>query len=116
MDVTSATIFTIVNTVVSLCPILIHMTGIYLLRQINSLEPTQKLYLIHMSAVEILFAFFQDVLLNLKTFAEDDTWFQYTSFASHIVGFWWCNIMIMLTVDRFLHVYLNIKYEPEDVC
>ena len=32
------------------------------------------------------------------------------SLASNGIGFAWCHIMIILTIDRFLHIHLNIKY------
>ena len=102
---------TVINTLLSIFPIIFHVIGIYLLKQPNQLEDNQKLYLIHMSIIEIMFSIIQFILLNLKVFLTDVIYFQYTSFISHAVGFSWSNVLIMLTFDRFLHVYLNIKYQ-----
>ena len=101
----------VINTLLSIFPIILHVIGIYLLRQLNSLQCNQKLYLIHISIIEILYCIIQCILLNLKVFLTDVIYFQYTSFISHAVGFSWSNVLIMLTFDRFLHVYLNIKYQ-----
>ena len=111
IDSTSASVFAIVNTVISVCPIILHGIGIHLLRHINLMETSQKRYLTNLSLVETLFALAQDVLVNVRTFVREEIWFQYIQLLAHVVGFWWCDVMIMLTIDRLLHVYLNIKYD-----
>ena len=54
--------------------------------------------------------FIQDVMVLLNAYTPTSDARKYTSVVANSVGFAWSHVLIMLTVDRFLHVFLNIKY------
>ena len=97
-------------TIFSGFAILLHVLGLYLLHKPNSLEVNQKLYLIQMSILEILLIVCQNITIYLKIFVKNTVFHEYASLVSYAVGLSWNNVLIMLTFDRFLQVYLNIKY------
>ena len=97
-------------TILSVFAILLHILGLYLLHKPNPLEVNQKLYLIQMSILEIMLVACQNITIYLKIFVNNSSYQGYASLITYAVGLSWNNIMIMLTVDRFLQVYLNIKY------
>ena len=97
-------------TILSAFAILLHALGLYLLHKPNSLEVNQKLYLIQMSILEILLIVCQNITIYSKIFVKNTLFHEYASLISYAVGLSWNNVLIMLTFDRFLQVYLNIKY------
>lgn len=105
---TTILVLTIINSLLTVVPIVLHGIGIHLLRNSTSQVIFQKHYLMHMSVVEVVFAFIQLLLIIWKVIIKD--WFRYASMVSLAIGFIWSNILIMLTIDRFLQVHLNIRY------
>lgn len=99
------------NTVFTIVPVVLHSIGIHLLRNVSSLCPIETLYLIHMSIAELVFCFWDAVLIVSHAFAPDSDFYSYNQFLSHGNGFAWCFILIALTIDRFFRVFLNIKYD-----
>lgn len=88
--------------------IFLHALGIYLLTKPNTLPSNQKLYLINISAAEIAIQIFQTVMLNVMKYPpiyNELTMFQY--YFNCLV---WICILNLLTIDRFLAIFLNIKY------
>ena len=104
-------VLSVTLTILSIIAIGLHTLGIYLLRQPNSLQTNQKLYLTHLSILEILMVTTQNTALYLKLFVTNSMFYEYALFIMYAVGFTWNHVLIMLTFDRFLQVYLNIKYQ-----
>jgi hypothetical protein len=103
-------ILSIVLAIFSVISILLHVLGIYFLHQPNSLETNQTLYLIHMSILEISFVVWQNITIYVKVFVNNSAIHEYIHLSWCAVGFSWNNLLIMLTFDRFLQVYLNLTY------
>ena len=103
-------ILLIAQTIFSVIAIILHGLGLYLLHRPNPIEVNQKLYLGNMSILEILMILFQNITIYLDTFNRNPVFQEYALWILFAVGFSWNNVLIMLTFDRFLQVYLNIKY------
>ena len=103
-------ILSIALIIFSVFAILVHILGLYLLRQPNPLEVNQKLYLTHMSILEISIVLCQNISISFSIFKRNSAFDEYAHLILYSVGFSWSNVLIMLTFDRFLQVYLNIKY------
>lgn len=101
------------QSIFSLISISFHIVGLILLRQTTSSQVNQKIYLIHLSIIEIIFLTSHNAPLYLKIVHPNETIAYYYVGLSIIVGIAlpWYNLLIAITVDRFLQVYLNIKYE-----
>lgn len=102
-------IFSIIQTILCIIPTVLHLFGIYWIQKSRHIDANQKHYISHISLLEIVIMICQNIFVYLKVYGYDVTYY-YVSLFSAAVGFVWNNILIMLTVDRFLQVYLNIKY------
>ena len=92
-------------------PVLFHILGIYLLHKTNSIQENQILYLTNISVVEILFMICQNIPLALRLYEINILIFEYVAIAYlSMLRIPWYNIMMALTVDRLLEVFLNIRY------
>ena len=49
--------------------------------------------------------------MQLNILVEDQTFYDYAEYVHVAINCTWYNVLIALTVDRFLEVWLNIKYE-----
>lgn len=92
-------------------PALMHLVSIRVLYKAkHRLQMSQRMYLIHLSISEFLTCFIGIIkrigkIYNYKVFA-----FQVHIGQAGIASFVYYFIMISLTLDRFLEVYLNIRY------
>lgn len=104
-----ATVFAVLYTI----PFCLHVVGIYLLLRVNRrsfVNATQRVYLINFSAAEILLCKCKVLhrVLFVRNYKEAATYIE-TVQTSGV--FLYCMlIMILLTVDRFLEVYLSLQY------
>ena len=103
----------IIQTVFSIIPITLHIIGIYLLRKISSYPRNQKLYLIHLSIMEILFIVINNnILVYLKIFEAVPVFTSYIPVSVLcLIAVPWCIIEMLLILDRLAQVCLNIKYD-----
>ena len=103
---------TIMQTTLSLFPITLHILGIYLLHQPNTFHENQRLYLTNLSFAELLFLLPLNILPYLRILETSVTLYDYIALFA-ICGFAvpWLTMTIALTIDRFMQVYLNIKYD-----
>jgi len=108
MTVLSIAIF---QTSLSIISIGFHLIGIWMLRQPNSFQTNQKIYLIQISISEISFLTLQNVILYMKLLRAYELYFDYLSLLLCGVAIAWIYIMTSMTVDRYLQVFLNIKYD-----
>ena len=82
--------------------------GIYLLKLPSSYQKHQRRYLLHMSILELVYELVSVVLIY--------TWFyevnvhKYMVLLVYSISLSWIALLILLTLDRFLEVRLNIKY------
>lgn len=102
----------VLQSLFSCIPLCLHVIGIHLLRSTNSYERNQKMYLVQLSILEIIFLICNNnILLYIKVYYDE---FQFTAFISLflccVIGITWTLIVMFLTLDRFAQVYLNIKY------
>ena len=94
-------------------PVILHTVGLYMLftTRITRLASNQKIYLINISASELSICFLKIAhrLLSLN----DQPWLAFKLWTIQTSGCFMAYIlfMILLSVDRFLEVYLNIKYQ-----
>ena len=91
----------------------LHCIGFWALWNVKQRNPylvTQRLYLLHLSLSENTHSFFLG-LYYILTIYERPKWANYAFICAGGGAFiWYLSIMIMLTVDRFLTVYLNVRY------
>ena len=52
----------------------------------------------------------QVIIVKTNVHVPGSVFDKYSLFVCSVAGLVWCHVFIMLTVDRFLRVYLNIKY------
>ena len=100
------------QTVLSLIAIIFHIAGLLALRQTSSTQVNQKVYLIHLSVMEIVFLTSHNIPLYMKLTNVNQEVVYCTGLAViTAVAIPWYNLLLALTIDRFLQVYLNIKYQ-----
>ena len=91
----------------------LHCVGFWALWNVKQTNPyliTQRLYLLHLSLSENCHSFFLG-LYYLLTIYNKLKWANYAFICAGGGAFiWYLSIMIMLTVDRFLTVFLNVRY------
>ena len=91
----------------------LHCVGFWALWNVKQTNPyliTQRLYLLHLSLSENVHSFFLGVYYTLTIYGKPK-WANYAFICAGGGAFiWYLLIMIMLTVDRFLTVYLNVRY------
>lgn len=104
---------TIALTLFYAIPLVVHTLGIYLLLKVKKnrfYNPTQRIYLINLSISEILVCVLKMLhrvffLFGYKKISDYIDILQTSGAFLHYML-----IMCLLTVDRFLEVYLNLKY------
>ena len=106
--------YVIVN--LSLCTVasILHSFGFFVLWKVKQKNPylaTQRLYLMHLSVSENIYSIFYGLYFVFDLTFENSTW---KTVIYIIAGggayVWYLLILIMLTIDRFLTVYFNIRY------
>ena len=112
IDTSIIVLISVCRSMFAFIPIVLHIIGIGLLWKPNTFQQNQKIYLTHVSVIEILFMLSQNVALYMKLFRADPMAYEYVSlFILCILSIPWCNLRIALTIDRYMEVRLNIKYE-----
>lgn len=101
----------IVPTILGIIPIMLHTVGIYLLLKTSSVQWNQKIYLLNLSVLEVVFELLQHLRLFLLVYSDKSTHILVSIFTFSAVIVTLANLIIMLTIDRLLEVYLNIKYK-----
>lgn len=90
-------------------PCALHLTGIYLLyysRRFHQVGRNQYLYVLNLSIVEFIYC-----LVFVCANAVSGEHEQYLKmFRQSFMYTWFSLIMICLTLDRFLEIYLNLRY------
>eukprot|EP00111_Clytia_hemisphaerica_P023526 TCONS_00069324-protein len=75
------------------------------------LSPQQRLYLINISVIELGFCF-SGIIVRASHLAGTNTLNYYIAIMTGCgLGLWYFLVMVLLTVDRFLAVYLDIHYD-----
>jgi len=94
--------------------LVIHLIGLILLIQIKSshrLTTFQYVCLINLSIIEIYFCVSGIAIRVSHLFGSQTLNYYVTVFTGCGFGLWYFSTMVLLTVDRFLAVYLNIHYK-----
>ena len=103
----------ILNVFLSFLASFLHCVGFWALWNVKQTNPyliTQRLYLLHLSLSENCHSFFLGLYFILSKYNKPK-WANYAFICFGGGAFiWYLSIMIMLTVDRFLTVYLNVRY------
>ena len=103
----------ILKVLLSFIASFLHCVGFWALWNVKQTNPfliTQRLYLLHLSLSENCHSFFLGLYLILSKY-DKPKWANYAFICSAGGAFiWYLSIMIMLTVDRFLTVFLNVRY------
>ena len=103
----------IIKVFLSFTASLLHSVGFWALWHVKQTNPyliTQRLYLLHLSLAENVHSLFIGLYFILKIY-EQPKWANYAFICFGGGAFiWYLSIMIMLTIDRFLTVYLNVRY------
>ena len=100
-----------IRTFFSLVTLSLHIVGIYLLSKPNTYQKHQKIYLTNISVLEILFLMTSLAQAYFRYFKCDDCYMYAGIFFLAFIMVSWHNAMIVLTIDRYLEIRLNIKYE-----
>ena len=91
----------------------LHCVGFWALWNVKQTNPyliTQRLYLLHLSLSENVHSLFLALHFILRIY-DQPKWANYAFICFGGGAFiWYLSIMIMLTIDRFLTVYLNVRY------
>ena len=88
----------------------LHAVGLYFLFISKSIAKNQKLFLTNLSLIEMI-ALVSVVISQLPDVYENEQlWLCNTAIQLGWIGITWFFIVVNLTVDRFLEVWLNIKY------
>ena len=103
-------VFITFQILISVVVIVFNGIGIYLLQQPNTFQYNQKLYLFNLSLIKTLLLFAQNVplflyMMNVRHEVIECMWL--TIICLLVVP--WCNVLLMLTVDRFIQVY-NLNF------
>lgn len=112
---TESLIPNLVNIGVRLIPISLHLLGIYLLSIVpkQNINATQRLLLLNLSIVTVSFLFCT-WLASLVHVLIPSNHFEFLEYISLVqltgFSFVYYLAMICITADRFLEMYLNIKY------
>ncbi|XP_066930787.1 adrenocorticotropic hormone receptor-like [Clytia hemisphaerica] len=110
--------YLIVESTLFFTAIVLHVIAIFILRKTNEdfiFTKVQKIFLINLSINEI-FSSFSHCLgkVAIVYFPEQRTGSKYYIFFEITMGtllpIWYMLIMLVITVDRFLAVYLNLRY------
>ena len=102
-----------ISIVVRLVPMILHAFGLYLLVTVPSLniKPNQMLLIMNLSVIEILLVFCSWIESLLRIILPHVTGFVYVDIVKATgVCFVYLATMTLITIDRFLEVYLNIRY------
>ena len=103
----------ILKVILSFIASSLHCVGFWALWHVKQTNPyliTQRLYLLHLSLSENVHSFFLG-LYYILTICDQPKWANYAFICAGGGAFiWYLSIMIMLTFDRFLTVYWNVRY------
>eukprot|EP00493_Phyllostaurus_siculus_P023707 UN24043 len=110
MDTVEVVGATVVVSLFGLLVATVHIFALYLLHKTETLQSNQKLYLVHISALEVIIIALSLLTLYVNIWVNDTQVQEYSYLAMVSVTFPWMYILTMFTVDRFLQVYLNLKY------
>ena len=103
----------ILKVFLSLTASFLHCVGFWALWHVKQTNPyliTQRLYLLHLSLAENVHSLCFSLHFIFKIY-EQPKWSNYAFICAGGGAFiWHLSIMTMLTVDRFLTVYLNVRY------
>lgn len=103
----------IVLTILNVLIIFFHGCGIWILLRLKNsdISYSQRILIITLSVSEILFGFNKLIShLILKRYQYDYAYKVTTMFSLTMVSFLYFAAMILITLDRFLEFYLNVKY------
>lgn len=105
-------IMCLIQSMFSIMSITMHCIGIFLLKD-SSYAHTQKIYLVQLSILEILFMLVNNnVLLYVQITNVMDSDIVYLPlFILTLIAVPWCITLILLTIDRFAQIWCNIKYK-----
>lgn len=100
-----------VRHIIFLLPLTLHVIGLYLLYQCKK-SPlwscNQFLHIVTLNGIEVVWSF----SVVIRTFIEGSTANVFLKLYVVLPCFMWLVfVMILISVDRFLEVYLNIKYK-----
>ena len=103
----------LLQTLYTVAPLTLHIAGVHLIKKCSTYPPQQRLYLIQISIIEIIFLLINnDCLVYMEVYQFLPRMASYLQlFIKASLAIPWCNVMIFLTVDRVAQVWLNIKYE-----
>ena len=96
--------------------ILLHALAVFVIRRTNEdavFTEIQKIYLINLSLVEVLLSLTQMISKSFNFFREmSGSRFEFIFELLHASFFsvWYMLIMVLISFDRFLVVYLNLRY------
>lgn len=104
-----------ISTFLSFFAVSLHTIGIYLLSKDRTSRHNQGRYLTHLSLTEIILTLNQQVFVHvsctdLNNFTNRTTYDISTIFQTCCVIPLWIYLLVLLTYDRFLEIWLNIKY------
>lgn len=119
MDIIETILVTVLIIMIAI-NILLHSLGIYLLQTLNTRneDAAQDTFIIHLSIQEILSNFFAIIIIIIKYVDFDDSivnsvdyFVEYLFIVDHtILTIPFYLLMICIIMDKFLEIYLNIKY------
>ena len=104
MDTVEVAGATIVVTLFGLLVASVHMFALYLLHKTETLQSNQKLYLVHISTLEVIIITLSLCTLYVNIWVNDTQVQEYSYLTMVSVTFPWMYILTMFTVDRFLQV------------
>ena len=104
--------FACIQTIVTIIVISFNLIGLYLLHKPNTYEYSQKVCLMQLSIIKVVFLIAQNIPFLLDVCDVDPTvttqvWL--LIFCALVVP--WCNIMFVLTTDHFIQVVLNTRQQ-----
>lgn len=89
--------------------IALHVLGIYLLCSTNRVKENQRIFLINLSVFEIAMMCAQ-VIHSVSHIVHETELTIYSSITMCALALSWATGLMLMTIDRFLEVKLNIKY------
>ena len=92
---------------------ILHSVGFYFLKRFKAdslCSSTQRICLLNLCFVELLFSV-NGIVIRIDLLVESKQLNRpYEFFQFGFLNQWYISVMVLLTFDRFLSVYLNIKY------
>ena len=97
----------VICTITCVIGISLHAITIYFLKQSTSSEIHQKTFLLNFCSLEIAVL----VMVQVTLYAGIAKFKAYAMLVMYGIAWPWVHLLVVLTVDRFLRVYLSIKYD-----